>query len=156
MMMSLPDFAPYQGTGYTIMVPEGWDEQAPSIPETVYQTVNENGVVASLTEVALPPGLETGGEAADALVRFIEGGNLWDFPAMQQSRERMTTPNGTPAEFLIYLANDFSRTIFVLIPSVTDFGLIAAYQAPLTKNTADAEAALDTALRSFTSLEVGE
>ena len=157
-MMEPAALSLYQGTGYTIMVPEGWEEQTPSASETVYQAVSEDGVVASLTEVPLPPGLETGEEAADALLRFVEGGSLWDFQAIEQDRQRMMTASGVPSEFLVYLADGFSRpqTIFVLVPAVTDFGLIAAYQVPLTENPADAEAALDTAIRSFTSLEVAE
>ena len=157
-MMEPAALALYQGTGYTIMVPEDWDEQTPAIPETVYQAVSEDGVVASLTEVPLPPTLETGEEAADALLRFVEAGSLWDFQAIEQDRQRMMTASGVPSEFLVYLADGFSRpqTIFVLVPAVTDFGLIAAYQVPLTENPADAEAALDIAIRSFTSLEATE
>ena len=155
MGMRPPALAPYQGTGYTIMVPEGWDEQAPSIPETVYQTVNENGVVASLTEVSLPPGLETGEEAADALMRFVEGGSLWDFQVIEQSREQQVSDNGVPAEFILYITSNSSHLVAVLVPSVTDVGLIAVYQIPFGDDLVFATASV-TAENSFRSLSIDE
>lgn len=146
----------YQGTGYTIMVPEGWEEQAPSVPETVYQAISEDGVVASLTEVPLPPGLETGEEAAEAVLRFVEGGNLWDFQAIEQSRELRETDNGVPAEFILYITSNFSHMVAVLVPSVADdVGLIAVYQIPFGDELVLATAGA-TAESSFRSLSIDE
>lgn len=146
----------YQGTGYTIMVPEGWEEQTPAIPETVYQAVSEDGVVASLTEVPLPPGLATGEEAAEALLRFVEAGSLWDFQAIEQSREARESDNGVPAEFILYITSNFSHMVAVLVPSVADVGLIAVYQIPLTEDELTIATAGVTAENSFRSLSIDE